>query len=129
VISLRDVITHQGGREAGIQWRDLRVAECMTREVVTVTESTPLSSLIRPLSDGGLHQIPVLDDARHVVGTVTQSDLVAALYGVVAAPTGSGSSAAASSSATLAATPPAITPVRSLPDAPLPPPLPPSNRP
>jgi len=129
VISLRDVITHQGGREAGIQWRDLRVAECMTTEVVTVTESTPLSSLIRPLSDGGLHQIPVLDDARRVVGTVTQSDLVAALYGVVAAPTGSGSSAAASSSATLAATPPAITPVRSLPDAPLPPPLPPSNRP
>jgi CBS domain-containing membrane protein len=86
IISLRDVITHQGGREAGIQWRDLRVAQCMTREVVTVTAVTPLSSLIRPLSDGGLHQVPVLDDDRRVIGTVTQSDLVAALYGVVAAP-------------------------------------------
>jgi len=86
VISLRDVITHQGGRDAGVQWRDLKVGQCMTREVVTVTAVTPLSTLIRPLSDGGLHQVPVLDDARRVIGTVTQSDLVAALYGVVAAP-------------------------------------------
>jgi CBS domain-containing membrane protein len=86
VISLRDVITHQGGRDTAVQWRDLQVAQCMTREVVTVLAATPLTSLIRPLSDGGLHQVPVLDDERCVIGTVTQSDLVAVLYGVVAAP-------------------------------------------
>ncbi|MET0210938.1 MAG: CBS domain-containing protein, partial [Burkholderiaceae bacterium] len=137
VISLRDVITHQGGRDAGMQWRDLRVAQCMTQDVVTVTESTPLSSLIRPLSDGGLHQIPVLDEARRVVGTVTQSDLVAALYGVVAAPA-TATSALAPTSRPSSASPtefpsavppafPAITPVRSPPDVPLPPRLPPSS--
>jgi len=35
--------------------------------------------LAQAFSDGGLHHAPVIDDHHHLVGMVTQSDLVAAL--------------------------------------------------
>ncbi len=83
IVSLRDVVTHQAGRDEPDDWKHLSVSTCMTREVLSVVPSTPVSSLVRPLSDGGLHQIPVLDASRQVVGTITQSDMVAALYGMM----------------------------------------------
>ena len=36
-------------------------------------------------SDGGLHHMPVINAQRHVVGMVTQSDLVAALFQLMGA--------------------------------------------
>ena len=39
----------------------------------------PVVELARPMSDS-LHCVPVLDESRGLVGLVTQSDLVAALY-------------------------------------------------
>jgi CBS domain-containing membrane protein len=36
--------------------------------------------LVQPLSDSGIHHIPIVDDQRRLVGMVTQSDMVAALY-------------------------------------------------
>jgi CBS domain-containing membrane protein len=42
--------------------------------------NTPVSDLVHQLSENNLHHIPVLDDTGKVVGMVTQSDLIAALY-------------------------------------------------
>ncbi|MEW5786958.1 MAG: HPP family protein [Pseudomonadota bacterium] len=60
------------------------VGQIMTARVHAVGLDTPLSELAASLSDQGMHHIPVLDDTRKVVGMVTQSDIIAALYKQVA---------------------------------------------
>lgn len=60
------------------------VGQIMTTNVYTATVSTPVAELVHRLSDSGLHHIPVLDERRKLVGMVTQSDLIAALYRRVA---------------------------------------------
>ena len=57
-----------------------RVEEIMTRRVRTARPEQPIGDLVQGFSDGGLHHMPVVDDDDHLVGMVTQSDLVAALY-------------------------------------------------
>jgi CBS domain-containing membrane protein len=56
------------------------VGQIMTPQVYAARTDTPISELVHQLSDGGMHHIPVLDDTARVVGMVTQSDLIAALY-------------------------------------------------
>ncbi|CAB3722354.1 hypothetical protein LMG3458_04072 [Achromobacter deleyi] len=58
---------------------DLLVADCMRSEVPFATPGLPAIELARPMSDH-LHCVPVLGEDRTLVGLVTQSDLVAALY-------------------------------------------------
>lgn len=62
----------------------LLVADCMRSEVPFATPGLPVIELARPMSDS-LHCVPVLDEARNLVGLVTQSDLVAALYQIALA--------------------------------------------
>ena len=56
------------------------VGQIMTSNVYSARVDTPISDLVLSLSDKGMHHIPVLDDTRKVVGMVTQSDVIAALY-------------------------------------------------
>jgi CBS domain-containing membrane protein len=56
------------------------VGQIMTADVFTARVDTPVATLVHQLSDSGLHHIPVLDENRKVIGMVTQSDLIAALY-------------------------------------------------
>lgn len=56
------------------------VDQIMTSRVDAATVDTPMSELVHRLSDLGMHHIPVLDETRRVVGMVTQSDIIAALY-------------------------------------------------
>jgi len=56
------------------------VGQIMTPCVQTVSASAPIVQLVSLMADQGVHQIPVLDDERKLVGMVTQSDMVAALY-------------------------------------------------
>lgn len=56
------------------------VGDIMSTEVRTAREETPVAELVHQLSDRGLHHIPVVDERETLVGMVTQSDLVAALY-------------------------------------------------
>ncbi|WAI81637.1 MULTISPECIES: HPP family protein [Achromobacter] len=56
-----------------------RVADCMRSEVPFATPDLPAIELARPMSDA-LHCVPVLDASRNLLGLITQSDLVAALY-------------------------------------------------
>jgi CBS domain-containing membrane protein len=54
----------------------------MTTQVLTANVDTHVFDLVPLLSDAGLHHIPILDNQKKVVGMVTQSDLIAALYSV-----------------------------------------------
>ena len=56
----------------------------MSSEVFTATPQTPLSELIRQISQRALPHVPVVDEQRKVVGMVTQSDLLVALYKSIA---------------------------------------------
>ena len=62
------------------------VADVMTRDVVSVRLDTPMRDVVNALGDHGVSGVPVLDMRRHVVGVVTEADLMveqAAVGGVV----------------------------------------------
>ncbi len=52
----------------------------MTSPVVTVNQDTHMVDLVFLLSDRGLHCLPVVDGEQRLVGMITQTDLIAALY-------------------------------------------------
>jgi CBS domain-containing membrane protein len=56
------------------------VGQIMTGAVVTADHNLHIVELVPLLSDYGVHHIPVIDDQQRLVGIVTQSDLIAALY-------------------------------------------------
>lgn len=56
------------------------VGQVMAHPVHTVGSEEAVVELVPRLSDLGLHHVPVVDAERRLVGMVTQSDLVAALY-------------------------------------------------
>jgi CBS domain-containing membrane protein len=56
------------------------VQDIMTRRVRVARPGQPLVELVELFSDGGLHHLPVVDGALRVVGMITQSDVVAALF-------------------------------------------------
>jgi len=56
------------------------VGQIMAAPVYTAKETMHIVQLVPLLSERGLHHIPVVDGERRLVGMVTQSDLIAALY-------------------------------------------------
>jgi CBS domain-containing membrane protein len=56
------------------------VGQIMTSAVQSAVTDAHIVELVQPLSDSGIHHIPIVDDQRRLVGMVTQSDMVAALY-------------------------------------------------
>lgn len=56
------------------------VSEIMTSRVRVARPEQPIADLVGLFSDGGLHHMPVVDGTQRVVGMVTQSDVVAALF-------------------------------------------------
>jgi len=63
-----------GGQKAEV------VGQIMSAQVLTATPSTPVSQLVAQVVDKGMPHIPVVDEHRTVVGIVTQSDMLGALY-------------------------------------------------
>jgi CBS-domain-containing membrane protein len=53
-----------------------KVADVMTRDVITVTPETPLRDLASILSEKNINGVPVVDDKGNVLGVVCESDLV-----------------------------------------------------
>ena len=53
-----------------------KVADVMTRDVITVTPETPLRELASILSEKNINGVPVVDDKGNVLGVVCESDLV-----------------------------------------------------
>ena len=56
------------------------VADLMSAHVVTVRPEQPIVDTVPLFSDVGLHHLPVVNAEHEVVGMLTQSDLVAALF-------------------------------------------------
>ena len=56
------------------------VADVMTRDVLTATPDQELVDLMPAFSNGGRHHLPVVAGDGGLVGMVTQSDMVAALF-------------------------------------------------
>jgi len=71
------------------------VGQIMSTQVRTVLDTQPMVELVPLMSDQGLHQVPVVNAERRLVGMVTQSDLVAALYEASLAQLGAGPPASA----------------------------------
>jgi CBS domain-containing membrane protein len=61
------------------------VADVMTRPASTVTPDEAVVDLVQRFADAGRHHLPVVDVERRLVGIVTQSDLVAALFKALSA--------------------------------------------
>ena len=55
------------------------VADVMTRQVLTTHRTRPVAELVQLFADFGVHHLPVVDNTRHVLGMITQSDMIAAL--------------------------------------------------
>lgn len=53
-----------------------KVGTVMTRDVVTVRESTPFKKVARLLEESRISGLPVLDDDEHVIGVVSETDLM-----------------------------------------------------
>jgi len=56
------------------------VGQIMTREVRVASQERRVAELARLFSEGGHHHIPIIDGERRLVGIITQTDLVRALY-------------------------------------------------
>lgn len=56
------------------------VGQIMTKEVITARQDQSITDLVPLMSDDELHQLPIVDDSNRLVGLVSQTDLIAALY-------------------------------------------------
>jgi CBS domain-containing membrane protein len=63
------------------------VGQIMTSHVRVASDDRHLVDLVPIFSEDGHHHIPIIDAQNRVVGIVTQSDFVRALYGTVEATT------------------------------------------
>lgn len=62
------------------------VGQIMTRRVRVAGRQSLVIDLVPLFSEGGHHHIPIIDEDKHLVGIITQSDLVSALFRVVRRP-------------------------------------------
>jgi CBS domain-containing membrane protein len=79
IVTLRDLLDN-GGEGLPRQRRRALVGEAMTRHVQVARPEQPIGELVSLLSDQGLHHLPVIDEKRHIVGMLSQSDVIAALF-------------------------------------------------
>ncbi|MEV4471893.1 CBS domain-containing protein [Nonomuraea sp. NPDC049504] len=54
----------------------MTVADVMTEKVVAVSAATPFKQIAETLISGGISAVPVTDDDRHVLGMVSEADLL-----------------------------------------------------
>ncbi len=55
----------------------MHVHDLMTREVIVVRPDTPIQEIARRMVDHAISSLPVVDQAGHLMGIVTEADLVA----------------------------------------------------
>ena len=56
------------------------VGQIMRKQVRLARADQPIVELVSVMSNEGLHALPVIDDERRLIGIITQSDMIAALY-------------------------------------------------
>ncbi len=62
----------------------------MTTPAWSVQQDTPMAALVREVAGNGHHHVPVIDADGRLVGMLTQSDMIAALYRQLALQPGTG---------------------------------------
>lgn len=86
IVTLVDLLKHFRPSPGGVNFgqlkflRGTKLRAIMSRPVVSVTEDAHMADLVFMLSDRGLHCLPVVDQQERLVGMITQTDLIAALY-------------------------------------------------
>lgn len=87
IITLHDLMIDRVKQQprAAASLAELLVAALMSRAVQTARHDQPLYDLVGAFSDGGLHHMPVVD-GEQLVGILTQSDMVAALFNLTLHP-------------------------------------------
>lgn len=86
IVTLVDLLKHFRPASTRINFgqlkflRGVHLRAIMSAPVVSVTEDTHMVDLVFLLSDRGLHCLPVVDEQQRLVGMITQTDLIAALY-------------------------------------------------
>lgn len=74
---LRSLIRREGAVHSD---KPETVGQIMTREVRIASEDRAVAELVPLFSEDGHHHIPIIDRDKRLVGIITQSDLVRALY-------------------------------------------------
>jgi len=77
IVTLHDFFV---GQPAAGDTAAKRVGDIMTRDVRTAAPAQDLVALMHAFSDGGRHHLPVVDEHGRLMGMLTQSDMVAALF-------------------------------------------------
>ncbi len=86
IVTLVDLLKHFRPSPAGVNFgqlkflRGTKLRAIMSSPVVSVREDAHMADLVFMLSDRGLHCLPVVDQQERLVGMITQTDLIAALY-------------------------------------------------
>lgn len=57
-------------------WHRLQVRDVMTTDVATVDLAAPYKQVVRVLAERSVTAVPVLDQARHVLGVVSEADML-----------------------------------------------------
>ncbi len=60
------------------------VSQIMTTGVSSARLDTPINTLVHQMIEKNMQHIPVIDDERKVLGVVTQTDTLVALYKQIA---------------------------------------------
>src|SRR5436190_14004202 len=55
----------------------MKVADLMSRDVITVSPDTPFKQVVERLIERDISALPVVDHSGRLVGVVTEADLVA----------------------------------------------------
>ncbi len=77
IVTDRDIVCGQWLRKADL--RSLTVADVMTRDPLTLPESSSVSEAIAALRQRGVRRAPVVNEAQDTVGIVTIDDLLPAV--------------------------------------------------
>lgn len=86
IVTLVDLLKHFRPASARLKFgqlkflRGVHLGTIMSSPVVSVGENAHMVDLVFLLSDQGLHCLPVVDEQQRLVGMITQTDLIAALY-------------------------------------------------
>ncbi|MHB0766743.1 HPP family protein [Stutzerimonas sp. NM35] len=86
IVTLVDLLKHFRPASARLKFgqlkflRGVHLRAIMSSPVVSVRENAHMVDLVFLLSDRGLHCLPVVDERQRLVGMITQTDLIAALY-------------------------------------------------
>lgn len=86
IVTLVDLLRHfrpspAGARDSRLRYlRGTKLRAIMSAPVQAVQQDAHMVDLVFLLSDRGLHCLPVVDREQRLVGMITQTDLIAALY-------------------------------------------------